>query len=462
MTPAIRRFGLISMLSLCACAPVPERQVTTRSNVFPSTEVGADLALPAMRSFQGRRVETLPRSNRDISRDFMDLTFQLESGRPISYLTRFEGPISVRATGDITPTMMADISALLRRLRNEAGINIHLNDRDSSAQITVEAVPRRVLNAAVPRAACFVVPRVSSWSEFMRARRSPTVDWAMLERRTNATVFVPSDVAPQEIRDCLHEELAQALGPLNDLYRLPDSVFNDDNIHAVLTSFDMLILKAYYDPALRNGMSRVEVSAQLGPLLARLNPGGEAHQPRRQSDTTRGWINNIETALTAGSSPDRRRRAAMDAVRTARSAGWTGPRLGFALYALGRLNVGYNPAVAENMLRDSYSSYVQSRSTRLHAAHVAVQLAGFELSAGRYDAVLSLVNPSIPVARNHENAALLATLLMFKAEALDGQQKPDQAVNVRREALGWARYGFGTPSMVEAQLREIASLNPTR
>jgi len=34
--------------------------------------------------------------------------------------------------------------------------------------------------------------------------------------------------SPQEVRDCLHEELAQALGPLNDLYRLPDSVFNDD------------------------------------------------------------------------------------------------------------------------------------------------------------------------------------------------------------------------------------------
>ena len=28
-------------------------------------------------------------------------------------------------------------------------------------------------------------------------------------------VFVPADASPQELRDCLHEELAQALGPLN-------------------------------------------------------------------------------------------------------------------------------------------------------------------------------------------------------------------------------------------------------
>jgi hypothetical protein len=63
-------------------------------------------------------------------------------------------------------------------------------------------------------------------------------------------VFIPSDVSPQEVRDCLHEEVAQALGPLNDLYRLPDSVFNDDNFHAVLTGFDMLILRTYYDAEL--------------------------------------------------------------------------------------------------------------------------------------------------------------------------------------------------------------------
>jgi hypothetical protein len=38
-------------------------------------------------------------------------------------------------------------------------------------------------------------------------------------------------------------------------------VFNDDNIHAVLTSFDMLILRTYYDPALRNGMTRGQAAA---------------------------------------------------------------------------------------------------------------------------------------------------------------------------------------------------------
>jgi hypothetical protein len=130
------------------------------------------------------------------------------------------------------------------------------------------------MQRVVPQAACFVVPRVSSWAEFRRARGSRDLDWTTLTGRDRVAVFIPSDVSPQEVRDCLHEEVAQALGPLNDLYRLPDSVFNDDNFHAVLTGFDMLILRTYYDAELANGMTRAEVSARLPGILARLNPGG--------------------------------------------------------------------------------------------------------------------------------------------------------------------------------------------
>ncbi len=81
-------------------------------------------------------------------------------------------------------------------------------------------------------------------------------------------IFLPGDVSPQETRDCLHEEMAQALGPLNDLYRLGDSVFNDDNFHTVLTGFDMLVLRTYYAPDLRSGMT---ARAGRGPAAA--HPG---------------------------------------------------------------------------------------------------------------------------------------------------------------------------------------------
>ncbi|MGJ8612082.1 MAG: DUF2927 domain-containing protein, partial [Octadecabacter sp.] len=354
-----------------------------------------------------------------------------------------------------------DLRALLGRLRNEADIDIFMTGAEQ-ASITVEAIPRSVLNAAVPRAACFVVPRVSSWEEFKAVRRTPTVDWTTLERRDRAAVFVPSDVAPQEIRDCLHEELAQALGPLNDLYRLSDSVFNDDNIHAVLTSFDMMILRAYYDPALQNGMSRGQVASRLGPILSRLNPAGDSRTARPQNDTTRDWIENMETALTAGSTPQRRRGAALQAVSMASAQSWAGPRSGFAHYAYGRLNVGYDSDIALASFNEALRIYNRSPETRLHAAHVSVQLAAFALSAGDGAAVLTLADTAMPIAAAHENAALLATLMMFKAEALEMTGRGAEANIVRMDSLGWARYGFGAESNVRARLREIASLNPLK
>ena len=118
---------------------------------------------------------------------------------------------------------------------------------------------------------------------------------AAAHARATWRIFLPNDASPQEARDCLHEELAQAIGPLNDLYRLPDSVFNDDNVHTVLTGFDMLILRAYYAPELRSGMTRAQVAAKLPAILSRYNPAGDNLSPVHASETPRAWINAIQT-----------------------------------------------------------------------------------------------------------------------------------------------------------------------
>ncbi|MFT5625195.1 MAG: hypothetical protein ACI8Z0_001696, partial [Lentimonas sp.] len=75
-------------------------------------------------------------------------------------------------------------------------------------------------------------------------------------------------------------------------------------------------------------------------------------------------------------------------------------------------------------------------------------------------AVIRLSNGSIPTARDHQNAALLATLMMFKAEALMLQGNKAEAEAVRLDSLGWARYGFGGDVFVQARLNEIRALRP--
>ncbi len=462
MIRVLRLLALLGIAAVASCAPVPapeSQPLATRAVRLPQN-------LPPMRAFGAIDRPPPQRPNSEIAEDFLDLAFRLESGREVPVLTRFARPVTVRLTGQVSRTMTADLVALLARLRTEAGIEVTLTNAQTAA-ITIEAVPQGRMQRAVPGAACFVVPRVSGWAEFVTARRSAVMDWTTLARRERVAIFVPSDAPPQEIRDCLHEELAQALGPLNDLYSLPDSVFNDDNIHTVLTPFDMLILRVYYDQALANGMTRAEVAARLPGILARLNPrggdtGGAARRGAAREAVSRDWIDAMQVALSPGVPSGRRNRAARRAVDIARGAGWTGPQAGFGLYAYGRLQVSRDPQAALGAFRQAARSYGGSTLTEIHAAHVAVQLAAFALSTGNPEAVLAVTGATIPVAAAHENASLLATLQMFQAEALDLAGRPAEAAAVRLDSLGWARYGFGSDENVRARLRDIAALNPAR
>ncbi len=444
-------FPILAILAACNPSNLPE--VSTRA-VAPST------TLPPMKVFQGTPATTTTRPNSEIMTDFLDLAFRMESGRSIPVMTRFNGPITVRATGQVPASLMPDLRSLVTRIRNEAAIDISVSN-SPNASITVEAIKRKDLQRAVPQAACFVVPRVSSWAEYKSARRTKTIDWTTLNRREKASIFIPSDVSPQEVRDCLHEELAQALGPLNDLYRLPDSVFNDDNIHTVLTAFDMLILRMYYSADLSNGMTRGQAAAVLPSLLARMNPAGQRGGGRAIQDTPRDWITYMTTALAPGSSRNMRANSAAQAVDIAGALRWSGPRRGFTHYAQGRIQVGTDPDAALASFITARRFYGSDPLTQLHAAHVAVQLAAFTLSSGQAEQTLSLVDGYIPYAHRAQNAALLATLMMFRAEALELMGRDAEAQRVRLDSLGWARYGFGSEQNVRARLREVQNLSPT-
>lgn len=57
---------------------------------------------------------------------------------------------------------------------------------------------------------------------------------------------------------CIHEEIAQGLGLLNDSPRARPSIFNDDDEFAFLTSHDEKLQQMLYDPRLTTGMSAEE------------------------------------------------------------------------------------------------------------------------------------------------------------------------------------------------------------
>lgn len=458
MNPVVKipsRFLLPFCLILGACMPGAPNEMPSRAALTVGTN------LPAMKVFSVPRPVPSQRSNTDIARDFIELSFKLESGRDLPILTRFEGPISIRVTGAAPASLVGDLNRLIHRLRTEAGLDVRLTQSDT-ANITIQAVSRAEIRKALPQAACFVVPNIDRLSQYRAARRSQKANWGLLRKREKLAIFLPNDSSPQEVRDCLHEELAQALGPLNDLYRLPDSVFNDDNVHTVLTGFDMMILRAYYAPELRSGMTRSQVASRLPGILARLNPAGENRASNPLTSSPREWIRAIQTALGPGASPSQRRTAAQTALNIAKSMGWQDHRRGFSHFAMGRLTQFVDADLARQHFIAADSYYARTPETTLHRAYVASQLAAHAVSLGDGKQALQILAPHMNSAARYENAALLATMMMLRAEALELSGRASEARTVRLDSLGWARYGFGADWAVRAKLREIGSLNPLK
>ncbi len=444
--------AILAALALAGCAAVEPIEVPTRVQAIEEK-------LPPAKSFT-RSAPTPPgRSNANIAADFVSLHFALEGGAQLPVFTRFEAPITVRLTGAPTPSMQRDLTRLLNRLRNEAGINIS-QVSSGAANITVEAVSQEQIHAILPQAACFVVPNSSSFEEYRRDRRKQKSSWSRLRSRERLGVFIPYDVSPQEKRDCLHEEIAQALGPLNDLYHLPDSVFNDDNIHTVLTGFDMLILRTAYAPELRSGMTREQVEAALPGILSRLNPRGDALPTQPVSDTPREWINAIQKSLRPTRGAQRRLKDAQKAARIGQEQGWTDHRRAYPYYVMGRMEQFDNPQEALRNYQTALQFLRTTPGTEVHQAYITTQTAAYALAQGKGPEVLPELNKAIDVMTRAENASQLATLLLLKSEALNQAGRTAQARSVRLDSLGWARYGFGSETVARSLMQDVAEGPP--
>ena len=439
--------GLCFALLVSGCA----------ATLSPPQPVLADsAALTPMRAFGPPRPTPPARANADMAVDFVDLTMMLESGTPLPVFTRFDEPVTVALAGIATPIFGTELDRLIDRFRTEAAIDIRRSD--APAAITVEAIRRADMDRIAPQAACFVLPLATTWATFQTDTRAPGLDWTDLRARRAATVFIPADISAQEIRDCLHEEIAQALSPVNDLFRLEDSIFNDDNMHGVLTGFDMLMLRVAYDPSLENGMTRDVVAARVPAILARLNPSGERVPARGVQPTPQAWQQAMVLALSPARPHAQRRQASLRALAIAQDAGWQDTRLGLSLLTAGRLSTGRDAAFALEAFFKAGKVYGARPATAPHAAQVGIQIAAFALVVGDYDTVMRLTAHHIPAARQAENAALLGDLLLVRAAALDALGQTEKAAEIRGDGFGWARYGLRSDDEVLRRAAEIAAL----
>jgi hypothetical protein len=448
-TGAIRAAGLLALAILAGCA-LPEADQTQLSSVrFGNTARPIGVA----------------RSNADLAEDFLDLAFGLESGETLPGMLRYEKPVRVHMRGRDLDFYQHDLDTLLARLRNEAGIDIAKTNTPSRADIMIEAVPSGQIGRYFPDAACFIVPGETNWGDFLRRQNDARLRWSQQKTLTHAVIFLPSDSTPQDVRDCLNEEITQALGPANDLYRLPDSIWNDDNFHGSATSFDMLILRTLYQPEFESGMDRRTARARAERALDRVNPMGRNRPQTRRSPESRAWSGAIETALSGRVDREERLRAAFTATQIALEMDPPDHRLGVSLLTLGRLSIRRDPILAAQYFTDAYDFFYRNDGAEdIRTAQAGVHLAALALGTRQYDIAIELADRHVPAAIEGQNAILVAGLLSIKAEALASSGQEAAARETRLDSLRWARYGFGDATgdlaREQAQLAALAVPQP--
>ncbi len=392
------------------------------------------------------------RANSALAKEFLDLTYRTETGGTVQGLLKYNGVVRVFLSPALSE-YRHDLESVVQNIRRGANIDIEIGN--NSAQIHIQQIPAAVMDRTFPNAACVVASGVNSWAAF---RRGESRSWASQNILQKAAIFIPDDAPPYIVRACLNEEVGQALGPVNDLYYVADSIFNDDNVHTRLTGFDLLMLRVLYDKRLKTGMSNAQAAPIVSAILNEINPTGNRSGPVLFANPQ--WKRQIETAITGGNPRGARVAAADQAVQIARGLG--DHRLVHSLLVYGRLNLRGAPHLAAPAFQEAYTlSLAQLGPDNLRTALTAMHIAAVALATRRYADVIQLTTPALAVARDHQDAVLVAGIQGIRALAFAALGRDAESERARLDSLAQARYAFGNDAeRIATAQAQIAGLVP--
>lgn len=229
-----------------------------------------------------------PFSNADLERNFLRIALnreyrrdgaalvQTETPSPIS---RWTGPVRYRiAGGGSTPEDHREYAAFAQRLGALTGLEVSEVEEAPNLSILILSPEERAsfVAALEEEGAAERMPLIIDWANDVRYPCVGQVGYRDSEtgRITGAMIVIKSELEGVFRRSCIHEELAQAMGLMNDDDAVRPSIFNDDQEFAYLTEHDEFLLRILYDPRLAPGMTAEEVRPILAGIIAEIRPEG--------------------------------------------------------------------------------------------------------------------------------------------------------------------------------------------
>lgn len=389
---------------------------------------------------------------RSVARDFDRLMFQTEWGEDIPVLLKWEKPVTVALASPELARYRPFLQDLLRRITDAVpGLDISVAP-SVQGEIILRTAPKDEIDEISDNVLCFVLPFNTTWRGYKALDASSANTWGVIEKLEAVTIFIPAFADPHEVRACILEEITQALGPTNDLRDLDDSIFNDDNAHAWPTSFDLLILRTLYHPALRNGANPLEAS-RLAHQILRAEAIGAMNRPPDPIGTRYDHALSVaerETDFVL------RERAAQAAISLAKTQGAAPHRLGEAYKEAAFVAFEANdPAKVIDYLSKAELAHASALpANSMHLARVRSELAINLINLEQNETGLALIELAAPVFAANGSDWQLAHALRWRAFALSQSGKWAEASGTALEALDWARYVYGGDSKAAASWRQ--------
>jgi hypothetical protein len=285
---------------------VPERLVS-RNAIFATLAsiaitligLGSAPALAENPDISSRRAsERTDFTNDEIKDGFFKIAFnaELQLGTPAERVRKFDEPVRIFVVSKGLPDRRSEIAAIVDDIR--ARVN-HLdvaitNDREA-ANFTVSLVAERDLKRTIR--VRYGHEKANQIERSLSPQCLSGIGKDQLFRIRRAEVILPVDAGEFAFYDCAYEELLQALGAINDDRSVPWTMFNDEVQMGFFDVYDQYLLNILYDPRVRPGMTKEEVSAIFPEILP----------------TVRGWVNNARSARYPDA-PDASPTAAMTAA----------------------------------------------------------------------------------------------------------------------------------------------------
>jgi hypothetical protein len=227
-----------------------------------------------------------PYTNAELARNFREIVFKIEfyyqgdkrvARRLDSSLSKWVAPIRYRIDGDaVTAEDVRTIRAFAGRLQVLTGVSFTETTAANAnfiISIESEAGRRRLSQSYRDGVDRQLGRRLEDWSEDISWPCGGTA-WERGGVIDFAHVYIKAEAQGLMRESCIHEEIAQALGPGNDYPLARPSIFNDDEEFALLTEHDEMILRVLYDARLRPG-DRAETSlTTVRNVIVDLRPSG--------------------------------------------------------------------------------------------------------------------------------------------------------------------------------------------